>query len=131
MFFVSLSKPTKAQEQAVCEKGLRCGSLQLCYLQLVSCSSPVYTAYLLLYRLGFNFNSAGGSLHAPPLSEAAQEDGWWNIDHERIKVSTYRTRRTSRCCNHPIEPTTAGRTPGAVAAVSMPRAISSTQSYYQ
>jgi hypothetical protein len=37
--------------------------------------------------LVFNFNSAGSSLNAPPLPAAAQEDGWWNVDHARIKVS--------------------------------------------
>jgi hypothetical protein len=42
--------------------------------------------------LGFNFSSAGGSLSAPPLPAAAQDDGWWNVDHQRIKVSWNATR---------------------------------------
>lgn len=37
-------------------------------------------------RLGFNFRSAGSSKDAPPLPPAAAEDGWWNVDHERVKV---------------------------------------------
>jgi hypothetical protein len=37
-------------------------------------------------RLGFNFSSAGSSANAPPLPPAAQQDGWWNVDHERVKV---------------------------------------------
>lgn len=43
-------------------------------------------AILLCFRLGFNFGSAGSSINAPPLPAAAQQDGWWNVDHERVKV---------------------------------------------
>ncbi|WIA30553.1 hypothetical protein OEZ86_000636 [Tetradesmus obliquus] len=74
MFFVSFTKPTKAQQTAVCSKGS---------------------------SLGFNFNSAGGSRNAPPLLSAAQEDGWWNVDHERIKVGygrkTYEATKDMLC----------------------------------
>ena len=35
---------------------------------------------------GFNFASAGSSQHAPPLPVTALADGWWNVDHERIKA---------------------------------------------
>lgn len=38
-------------------------------------------------RLGFNFRCAGSSQDAPPLPAAAQEDGWWAVDHARVKVS--------------------------------------------
>lgn len=37
-------------------------------------------------RSGFNFSCAGSSVNAPPLPSAALKDGWWNIDHQRIKV---------------------------------------------
>jgi hypothetical protein len=48
--------------------------------------------------LGFNFHSAGGSLNAPPLPAAAHEDGWWNVDHERVKVSKQSLQgRKSHC----------------------------------
>uniref|UniRef100_A0A383WMU3 DUF1990 domain-containing protein n=1 Tax=Tetradesmus obliquus TaxID=3088 RepID=A0A383WMU3_TETOB len=74
MFFVSFTKPTRTQQTAVCSKGS---------------------------SLGFNFNSAGGSLSAPPLPAAAQEDGWWNVDHERIKVGygkrTYEATKDLLC----------------------------------
>ncbi|KAF6249420.1 hypothetical protein COO60DRAFT_970618 [Scenedesmus sp. NREL 46B-D3] len=59
MFLISLTKPTRAQQEAVCRKGS---------------------------SLGFNFSSPGSSLNAPPLPAAAKEEGWWNCDHERIKV---------------------------------------------
>eukprot|EP00775_Hariotina_reticulata_P007142 gene7142-7357_t len=59
MFFVSLRRPTLEQEKEVCSNGMRSGS---------------------------NFKCAGSSLNAPPLPVAALEHGWWNIDHERIKV---------------------------------------------
>lgn len=89
MFFVSLNRPTKAQEQGVCSKGLRYSQQQQA-THYKHHKLPILTVYTQLCRLGFNFNSPGGSLDAPPLSAAAQEDGWWNIDHERIKV----------CCVH-------------------------------
>ncbi|KAF8068437.1 hypothetical protein HT031_002126 [Scenedesmus sp. PABB004] len=59
MFFVSLRRPSKEQEAAVCAKG---------------------------QSRGFNFSAAGASRDAPPLGAAALEDGWWNVDHVRLRV---------------------------------------------
>lgn len=52
------------------------------------------------HRLGFNFSSAGSSVSAPPLPAAAQEDGWWNIDHERVKVCGGALAVTKPLCAH-------------------------------
>jgi hypothetical protein len=35
---------------------------------------------------GFNYGCPGASRDAPPLPQAAREEGWWVFDHERIKI---------------------------------------------
>jgi hypothetical protein len=66
----------------VCEKGQRCG--------LCTAHPPLQQALsiaAIARRKGFNYKCQGSSQHAPPLSEEAQQDGWWVVDHERVKVS--------------------------------------------
>ncbi|GBF98634.1 hypothetical protein Rsub_10823 [Raphidocelis subcapitata] len=59
MFFVSLSKPSREQEAAVCRKG---------------------------QSGGFNYGCPGASQRAPPLPESVDREGWWAVDHQRIKI---------------------------------------------
>jgi len=59
MFFVSIIRPNLEDEKRVCEKG---------------------------QRLGLNYKCPGSSENAPPLPEKAKEDGWWAVDHERVKI---------------------------------------------
>lgn len=102
MFFVSLHRPTPAEEQAVCAKGSRCVSNGSGVAGSRSSSSPPDAAHMLAAAppppcsLGFNFSCAGSSLNAPPLPQAARDDGWWAVDHERVKVRAAAAARL--CC---------------------------------
>jgi hypothetical protein len=50
-------------------------------------------------RKGFNYKCQGSSQNAPPLPEEAQRDGWWVVDHERVKVRESEAARQVTKCN--------------------------------
>jgi len=66
---------------------------------LHSVSDATPTTFDVSGRLGINFSCPGATKNAPPLPLKAQQDGWWAIDHKRVKVGA----QGSSCMQDAVE----------------------------